>query len=403
LEIERQNIQQINQKNLLRDKNLLIVFSITLMAVLGVSSIAPAFPRIVGTLGITYESVGLLISVFTLPSVILAPILGIFADRVGRKKILIPALFLFGIAGFLCVFMRDFTQLLILRFLQGIGAASLGTLNLTVIGDLYSDKQMTKAMGYNGAITSIGTATFPIIGGFLANINWAFPFILPISAIPIGFLALFLLKNPEPKKQHEIRKYLVSTIKNMQNRQTLALFITSFIIFILVYGAILTYFPILIDKMYNIPPFIINVSSFDIGLIISSLSIAAAVISGLLGKLTKYYGEKTYVKISFILYGVALLIIPFIPKLILYIIPLILFGIAQGINVPSTQALIADSSSIEQRAIFMSVNGMFIYLGQTVGPLLLGIIFGFWGLSALFIVGFILSIGMFALLSILFK
>lgn len=123
------------------DSNLQIVFGITLMAVLGVASITPAFPIIIRELGVSSLGIGLLITVFTFPGVVLSPVIGLFADRYGRKRILVPPIFLFGIAGGACAFARDFNVLLMLRFFQGIGAASLGALNVTLIGDLYSGRE----------------------------------------------------------------------------------------------------------------------------------------------------------------------------------------------------------------------------------------------------------------------
>jgi MFS family permease len=84
------------------DPNLNIIFCITLLAVLGVSSIAPVFPTVAEELEIAPEAVGLLITVFTLPGIILTPVLGIMADRFGRKQVLVPALILFSLAGASC-------------------------------------------------------------------------------------------------------------------------------------------------------------------------------------------------------------------------------------------------------------------------------------------------------------
>ena len=84
----------VGSRQVYRDPNLQIVFGVTLMAVLGVSSITPAFPTIVDELGITPQAVGSLITVFTLPGVLLTPVLGILADQFGRKRILVPALML---------------------------------------------------------------------------------------------------------------------------------------------------------------------------------------------------------------------------------------------------------------------------------------------------------------------
>lgn len=185
-------------KNLYLDQNFLVICAVSLIAVLGVSSVTPAFPKLAQALNVNPKNIGLLVTAFTLPTLFLGPIIGVLADRLGRKKIIVPSLLLFGIAGTACAFARDFNLLLLLRLLQGIGAASLLSLSVTLIGDLYAGDKRANAMGYNASITSIGTAIYTTIGGALATIGWYYPFGLPIAAIPIGLLVLFGLKNPEP-------------------------------------------------------------------------------------------------------------------------------------------------------------------------------------------------------------
>ena len=74
------------EQKLYHNKNLQVIFSITLVAVLGVASITPAFPKMERELNVSAQDIGLLITVFTLPGVILTPIFGVLADRFGRKK-----------------------------------------------------------------------------------------------------------------------------------------------------------------------------------------------------------------------------------------------------------------------------------------------------------------------------
>ncbi len=185
----------MSERKLYRETNLLIIFSITLMAVLGVASITLAFPMVAQELNIPTQDVGLLITIFTFPGVLLTPILGILADRWGRKTVLIPSLMLFGIAGGTCTFARDFNILLALSFFQGIGAASLASLNITLIGDLYSGRERATAMGYNASVLSVGTASYPALGGALAMLGWYYPFLLSLVAIPIGFIVLLFFEK----------------------------------------------------------------------------------------------------------------------------------------------------------------------------------------------------------------
>jgi MFS transporter, ACDE family, multidrug resistance protein len=146
------------------DHNLLqVLWGITLMAVLGTSSITPAFPTIVKELGVSSGQVGLLITFFTLPGIVMTPVLGVLSDRYGRKKILVPALLLFGLAGGACAFARSFDILLALRFFQGMGAAALGILNLE-LGEI----SRVSLRGLEGTLAvrcrAVVNATLPEIG-----------------------------------------------------------------------------------------------------------------------------------------------------------------------------------------------------------------------------------------------
>ena len=127
-----------NTKPLYRDVNLLIVVSITLMELMGTMSINPVLPGIAGEFELSPQQIGWVTTAFVVPIALGAPVCGILADRFGRKTILVPSLFLFAIAGFACAFAPNFQILLGWRFLQGIGAASLEALALTLICDLYT-------------------------------------------------------------------------------------------------------------------------------------------------------------------------------------------------------------------------------------------------------------------------
>jgi MFS family permease len=373
------------------DPNLQLIFGVTLSAVMGVSSITPVFPAIARELDIPVHSVGLLITVFTLPGIFLAPVLGVLADLWGRKMVLVPALMLFGIAGGACGFVRDFNLLLILRFLQGVGAASLASLNVTIIGDLYSDNDLAAAMGYNATVLNIGTASYPAIGGILATLGWFYPFFLPFMAIPMGFLVLFFLKNPGPQNRHGIKVYLGNIWQGIKNRQVFILFLTSIVTFIIIYGPYLTYLPILLSHSFQ-------ASSFTIGIIMSIMSLTTAVSASQLGRLSKSYSPKTLLKTAFIFYAVALVIIPFVHRLWLLPLPIIIFGMGHGMTYPNIQMLLVKLAPPENRGAFMSINGMVLRFGQTLGPVLMGIIFIGWGLQGVFFAGALCSVAISMLL-----
>ncbi len=369
-----------HQPRLIFQRNLQIIFSITLVAVMGVASITPAFPRIRDALNLSNHQIGYLITAFTLPGIILNPFLGVLADRYGRKTVIIPSLLLFGLAGTACAFARDLHLLLILRFFQGVGAASIGSLNVTLIGDLYHGRQRASAMGANASVLSIGTASYPAIGGALAMLGWYFPFFLPALAIPVGLWVLFSLKNPANKSREKISKYLKGVLKLLKNRNVIVLFLISIFTFIILYGSYLTYLPLMLDDRHS-------AQSWQIGLILSFGSISTALTSPQLGRLSSHFSYKKLMLVANGFYILSMVIIPMLGSLWMNLIPAALFGLAQGINLPSVQTLLAGSAPMEYRAAFMSVNGMVLRLGQTLGPLATGLMFSLAGMSATFYTG----------------
>lgn len=373
------------------DKNLLVIFGITLTAILGVSSISPAFPKIIRELGVSPREIGLLITAFTLPGVVMTPVLGILADRFGRKRILIPALLLFGVAGVACALARDFTLLVILRFIQGLGAASLGSLNVTLLGDLYSGPRRAAAMGYNASVLSIGTAGYPIIGGALATIQWYVPFLLPVVAFPVILAVLFVLDNPDARSDQQLVEYLRNAWKHLKNRAVGVLFAASLMTFIILYGALLTYFPLFLEERFGF-------ESFTIGLIISSASISTAITSSQVGRLAKRFKPRSLLCVTFFLYGLAMVLVPFVHQAWMLFVPTIIFGMGNGLNIPTIQTALAGLAPMQVRGAVMSLNGMVLRLGQTLGPVVMGGVYAVFGLEATFFAGMVSALAMLAIL-----
>lgn len=351
-----------------KDVNLYIIFGVTLTAVMGVSSIAPAFPSIARSLDVSTGQIGLLITFFTLPGILFTPIFGIMADRFNRKVILVPSLFLFGIAGTACAFATSFEQLLMFRVFQGIGSAALGVLNLTLIGDFYSGNRRATVMGYNGSVLSVGTAMYPAVGGALAILGWNYPFFLSLIAIPVGIFALSSLKKGPTTNGLGMNLYLKEIKSALMSKMVLGLFLGMFLTFIIIYGGYITFFTVLLDEKFE-------KSSLAIGIILSGSSFITAITSAQLGKLTKRFSEKTLITISAILYTFIFLMIPSVNNIWYFIIPISLFGVAQGMNIPSILNLLTGYAPKEFRAAFLSVNWMVMRIGQALGPYILGLVY----------------------------
>jgi len=379
-------------RHLIRDRNLAVLFCVTLIVVMGVSSIAPAFPKISQALGISKKETALLITVFTFPGIFLSPFIGVLSDRVGRKKLLVPSLFLFALSGASCALTANFSLLLALRFFQGVGAAALGSLNLTIIGDIYSGEKRIRALGYNSTVLSIGAATYPSLGGAIALLGWNFPFLLSLFAVPVGIAVLCVLKNPEPKMDEHIFDYLKNTMKGVKEPRIYILFAGTLATFILLYGVIFSFFPFYFKEQFNAGP-------LAIGLLISSISVGTMIGSFNLGRLSETFSSRLLILAGFLMYSFAIVSAMLVSNFVFLALPFFLYGFANGINIPSTQALLAERIPMEYRGAFMSINSTVLRVGQTVGPMLTGAALVF-GNSAVFYASALFSFLVFVFLGL---
>lgn len=359
------------------DRNLLIIFGVTLTVVMGVSSVAPAFPRMIRELGLEVHEVGYLITVFTLPGMVLTPVLGVIADRYGRKRVLVPSLFCFSLFGVACGFASDFGALLALRFMQGVGAAALGALNITILSDIFQGRERIAALGYNAGVLSLGTSAYPAVGGALAMLGWRYPFFLPVVVLPLALAVLFRLDSPKPDNDSRFKDYMLRSLKLALSRKALGLFGATLITFIILYGLLITYLPIYLAERFNAEP-------WAIGVVLSSASFTTALMASQLSRAASLMSTKVMIVIAFGLYGVAALSLPLMPGLWLCIIPACVFGLGQGLNIPSVQGMMAELAPMELRGAFMALNGMVLRVGQTLGPVIMGLAFAVAGLPGVF-------------------
>jgi MFS family permease len=364
-----------------KDSNLYIIISVTLISVMGVMAINPALPAIGKAFQIPDEQIGLVMASFLIPIAIGTPIFGVLADRVGRKKILIPSLLLFALGGILSAFARDFRSLLEWRFLQGVGAASLEALSLTVIADVYSGKMLTTAMAFNSSMIGISATIYPLVGGGLAQLGWQYPFLLSLLALPIALLVLTSLKLPKTQAQKSVKDkdfklsaYLKSTWKSINNRSVLALLFAVLSLFILEFGSCLICIPLLAANT-------LGASGVVIGTLLASTEITFVLFASQLGWFAQKFSEVALIKISFIICAVSLLIAPLMTNVWLLFIPVLIFGAGQGIALPSMQTVLARLAPKDNRAGFMAMNVALQSLGRAIGPALVGIGFGFVGIQ----------------------
>lgn len=119
---------------------------------------------------------------------------GLLGDRLGRKRLLIIGLLVFGLASVGCAYASSSLELIVGRALLGLGAALLVPLSMSIIPVLFSEEERPRAIGVWMMANALGIPLGPIVGGWLLNNYWwGSVFLINIPLVIIALIAVSIL------------------------------------------------------------------------------------------------------------------------------------------------------------------------------------------------------------------
>ncbi|MGQ0580288.1 MAG: multidrug effflux MFS transporter, partial [Reyranella sp.] len=140
---------------------------------LTMSIYTPVMPSVGHDLLTTPDSVKLTLTTYMLGFAVGQLFYGPLSDRYGRRPVLIGGLLFFTVTTFACSFASSIGDLIVLRILQGLGAASGSVLGRALTRDAYTFKEMPLVMSWISLGQNIAPSLAPTVGGFLGEwLSW---------------------------------------------------------------------------------------------------------------------------------------------------------------------------------------------------------------------------------------
>src|SRR3954451_16880332 len=143
-----------------------------------------------GNLGATLTEVGWVITAYAIGNVIIVPMTSWLSQQFGRRNYFAAYIILFTICSFLCGNASGIWELVLFRFLQGIGGGALLVTSQTIITESYPVEKRGMAQAIYGLGVIIGPTLGPPLGGYIVE-HSSWPYIFYIN-IPIGAIATLL-------------------------------------------------------------------------------------------------------------------------------------------------------------------------------------------------------------------
>jgi len=338
------------------------------MTSFGFGVILPILPFYALSHGATPADLGMLTATFAGMSLIFSPIMGKLADKFGRKKIMMIGTGGFVIGYLVFAFTDSLAMAFVARAIEGIAASAIFPACISLLSDFTSEQQRGKAMGLVGMSFSLGFIIGPAFGGLASAISVKDAFLLSalLAALNFSSVALQIREPHEKKESRDIPQQEVSLLEHLAS-PILFLFLGSFMTAFMIGGLDATLAIYTADKM--------GFSSPQIGLIFTYIGVLIMVMQFVGGGLVNRFGELKLIPAGLLLSGAGFFLLTLTHDWLSLLFPLAVFVMGNALVFPSVNSLITKKV-VGKRGAVLGLLSSFQSLGQMIGPLLGGFLYG---------------------------
>jgi DHA2 family multidrug resistance protein len=171
-----------------------IVFG-TILQVLDSSVATITLPHMQGSLAATQDQISWVMTSYMVAAVMMTPLTGAVAARIGRKRLLLISVVGFAATTILVAQSTSLIEIVVLRFIQGAFAAAFMPVGQSTLLATFPQEELALAMGWRSLGTMLGMSLGPVIGGYIVdfgNWRWGFYINLPIAAAAFAMIYYFV-------------------------------------------------------------------------------------------------------------------------------------------------------------------------------------------------------------------
>ena len=321
--------------------------------------------------------IGLITGSYGFTQFLLRVPLGIWSDKVGKRKVFIIIGFVFSIISAIGLGLsKSPLGLLIFRGASGI-AASVWVAFTTLFSSYFSPSLVVSSLSLLNFYNQTGQLIATLIGGFITqSFGWRSSFYAAGLIAFFGLIFSFLIeeKNPSTSRDTSIKGLLITGKEPLLLIASFLAILVQYFSFVVTYG----FLPVYATK--------IGISKSALGILTFISSVPAAIASLVNSRsFMARFNQKHLLISGFILASISSIFIPFTKNFFILSLLQCLGGIGRGINYPILMGLSVLNTPEEKRATAMGFFQALYGIGMFGGPFIGGYIGSIWGLNGIFI------------------
>ncbi|MEI6915525.1 MAG: MFS transporter, partial [Armatimonadota bacterium] len=361
-----------------------IIFLTIFIDLLGFGMILPLLPVWAEKFTSSESVIIGLSAAYSLSQFVFAPILGRLSDRIGRRPIILISLLGGGFSFLAMAFSPSILYLYIARTIQGLFTAGGLASAPALIADVTTGEERAKGMGVIGAAFGLGFIFGPWFGGELGKISPALPFYAAAGLCALNFVWAYV-KLPETRKIRAAGSsadsfFSLGRLFEALKHPNLALLLLIFFINTLAFANLESTFTLFVQDHFHITNQKL-VTAYT-GRILGYVGIIAVIIQGgLIGRLTKRFGERSLLISGILLVAIGMSLVPMTRTIGALLMALTILSIGTGIGSPSIQSLISRSAAEEHMGGVLGISQGLGSLARFFGSLWGAFAFGKLGIA----------------------
>jgi MFS family permease len=345
-------------------------------------------------LGAGYEMVGVITASYGLTQTLLRIPLGIFSDRLNKRKIFITGgMLITTVSCLITFFFPTVLSLLITRLLAGISASSWVVFTV-LFASYYKREESPKAIGIMNGYNALGQLAAMAIGGFISlSFGTRYLYLLGAAGGILGLGLSFFIK--ENKVIHRTPMGLKQVLTIASDKMLAQVSVLAILSQLITFATTFGFVPIVAQNLGANRLQLSVLTAIGIIPAIGMSAFAATVF-------VRWWGEGKTLIYGFILCSVLCIITPFSQSLGVLMIVQFFAGVGRSMVFPLLMGLSIRHIEEHKRASAMGFFQAIYGVGMVIGPILLGILASQFGLVAGFLITGLIGIGA-SLLTIKFK
>jgi MFS family permease len=355
----------------------------------GAHVVAVNLPVYAKQVGVGLMAIGLLIAVYDFAEIFAKPVFGWIADRRGIKTTMLVGIAFFSLASLSYLFVTP-RLLILVRFLQGLGAAALSITSAALLAEYFAEDR-GKAFGIYNSLKGAGYVLGPISGGVIVwKSSFAAIFLVSSAAGALAFLLSLLLPPPATKRRlDDDDDFSLKFFGAAFRERNLLRWYVVIVVNMFMIGILFGFLPVYVNSL--------GYDQLKNGFIVAASTTSYLLIQPVAGLLADRFGPTQVTFAGLGVSAVAITLVPFTTGALL-LAAAILGGVGVGTVWTNTDTAVSNLAKEGRIAGTLGVAGSFKELGDMLGPLAIGFVSQSFGLKVGFVVCGALGLGAIALL-----